>query len=166
MSEPKSLVSLSLSDVASYVNYCSFYHDHETHYTIDGPCIAETYVILQPEADYPNTEVRDNYLSAMKEVFSHEVDTNHVDWTGSGDPNTNLCGSGTNPENYQTNYIGMNRFVGDDLQSRFTVKISNPKNEDCGKVMAAFGAAVGWINGIAGGFFGALGQPACQLITG
>lgn len=124
-------------------------------------------MILTPDADYAPGE-RDNWLSAMKEVFSHEVDTHWVDWSGSGDPNTNLCGSGTNQENWQANFIGMNRFWLEgnqkDFQGSFKVDIANAENEDCGKATAAIGAAVGFISGIAGGFFGALAPGFCSNV--
>lgn len=135
-----------------------------TYTTTDGPCIAEETLILTPDADYPPGSL-DNWMQALREMFSHEVETQYVDWSGSGDPNTNLCGSGTNTENYQSDSIGMNRFIGSDLQGSFKISIAKQGNTDCTKALAAMGAAVGFASGIAGGFFGLFGAPFCGIIN-
>ena len=130
---------------------------------IDGPCISEKTLIVTPDADYPAGSL-DNWMQAMKNSFTHEVETKYVDWSGSGDPNTNLCGSGTNTQNYQADSVGMNRFIGNDLQGSFKIMVTRQGNTDCAKAINALGAAAGFVSGIAGGFFGALGAPFCGMI--
>jgi len=71
---------------------------------------------------------------------------------------TSECREGEQDEHHQSNFVSADRFVDGNLQGFLSVEVlhGTEEDDDCGRVLDALGAAVGAVNGIAGGFFGLL----------